>query len=245
MNKRNWPLAVVIGAMLLASWTGCHKPAGSESDGDKSGKHPSMRETYIKGLAEQKQKQKEEPADTAEVPPVKPVKPVAPPEPPQALTMPEVKLDKQLLDTCVVKVGDTMPDAELPDLQGKRASLHTLAGKKATVLLFWTSSDDYAKQALGDLDEFAKPFAGKEINIVGIDVKDSSDAAHKAVTEAGAKYVNLLDADGSYFAKVAKTKMPRVYLLAPSGKILWFDVEFSPASQRDLERGIKVVLGEK
>jgi hypothetical protein len=36
-----------------------------------------------------------------------------------------------------------------------------------------------------------------------------------------------------------------VYLLDPAGKVLWFDIEYSTGSRRDLERAIRFVLGEK
>jgi hypothetical protein len=83
------------------------------------------------------------------------------------------------------------------------------------------------------------------VRVIGISVKDPANAARKAVEEAGAKYVNLLDPEGDYYAKVATDRIPRVYLLDPAGKVLWFDIEYSPSTQRDLERAIRFVLGEK
>ena len=36
-------------------------------------------------------------------------------------------------------------------------------------------------------------------------------------------FPNLLDADGKAFAQVGSEKLPRTFVLDPSGKILWFD----------------------
>jgi peroxiredoxin len=104
----------------------------------------------------------------------------------------------------------------------------------------------YATQALEYLQlDVPKPFGEKGVAVVGISVKDSPEAARKAVEQAGVKYVNLLDPQGTYFAKVATEKIPRVYLLDASGKVLWLDIEYSTSTRRDLERAIKIVLGEK
>jgi peroxiredoxin len=169
----------------------------------------------------------------------------APPEPPPAPKMPEVKLPEQLLKTCLVKEGVSMPEAELADLEGKRIAIPSLLGKKLTVVLFWNSDNLYSTQALEYLQsDVAKPFGDQGLRVVGIDVKDPPESARKAVEVAGAKFVNLLDPDGAYFAKVATEKIPRVYLLDAAGKILWFDIEYSTSTGRDLERAIRFALGK-
>jgi len=113
-------------------------------------------------------------------------------------------------------------------------------------VLFWNGENPYATQAVESMEfDVKETFGEKGVGIVGINDKDSAEAASKAVNKAGAKYANLLDPGGAYFAKVATDKkVPRVYLLDGSGKILWFDVEYSTTTQKDLERAIKFVLGE-
>ena len=156
-------------------------------------------------------------------------------------------MPEDLLKTCLVKVGDRMPDAELADLKNKRIPLQSLLGKKLSVVLFWNSENPYATQAVEYAGlEVAEPFGKKGVAVVGIAVKDKPEAARKAAADAGAKYVNLLDPDGRYFGKVAtEEKVPRVYLLDAGGKILWLDIEYSASTRRDLTRAIKFVLGEK
>ena len=46
-------------------------------------------------------------------------------------TIPKVALSNELRATCLVKVGDTMPEAELPDLDGKMHALDSLYGQEA------------------------------------------------------------------------------------------------------------------
>ena len=234
MRRRIGELGIVMGLIALLHLAGCGKPAGkTESRGGKTPPRKSMAEEYRAGMAEQRAEAEAEARRAAA-------------EKPPAPKMPEVKLPEQLQKTCLVKVGDAMPEAELSGLEGKRVSLRSLFGEKLTVVLFWNSDNLYSTQALAYLQgDVVKPFAGKGVRVVGIDVKDSPDEARKAVQEAGAKFVNLADPQGAYFAKVATERIPRVYLLDPSGKILWFDIEYSTSTRRDLERAIKFALGEK
>jgi hypothetical protein len=90
-----------------------------------------------------------------------------------------------------------------------------------------------------------EPFGDKGVGIITIAVKEKPDSARKAVEEAEAKSVNLVDADGAYYAKVATGNLPRVYLLDPAGKVLWFDIEYSGVTRASLQQAIEAVLGQK
>ncbi len=234
MRTRIRQLGFVLGLAVLATCTACRKePGPGGSHGVKGNTGTSMREQYLKGLERERQEESERQKK-------------APPEPPPAPKFPDVNLPAELAKTCLVKVGDSMPEAELTSVEGKRVALRSTFGKKFTIVLFWQSENLYATQALEYLElDVAKPFAEKGVRVVGISVKDSPEAARKAIEEAGAKYVNLLDPKGVYFAKVATEKIPRVYLLDAAGKILWLDTEYSSSTQRDLERAIKYKLDEK
>jgi peroxiredoxin len=222
---------LVIGFVVLATCLACRKDSGPDgSHGGKDGK--SMRAQYEAGMAQKKQEEKQ--------------RPKRPPEPPPAPKFPVVKMPASLEGTCLVKVGGSIPEAELANLEGKKVALRSLFGKKLTVLLFWQSENLYATQALELLElDVAKPFAEKGVRVVGISVKDSPEAARKAVAEPGVKYPNLVDPKGEFFAKVATEKIPRVYLLDSAGKVLWLDIEYSSSTRRDLEQAIKLTLGEK
>jgi len=239
MRNRTGAGLLVLAALWAAATVGCQKESGVER-----AKRPKPRVTVIT------------PKDN--VPDVEPNGPkglaggpVKPPEPPPPAKMPEVVMPAELLATCLVKVGDTMPDGELPDLKGKQHKLGALGGEKLTVELFWTSENLYATKALEDLQpDVAEPYARKGVLVIGINVGETPEAARKAVQDASVKYANLVDADGSYFAKVAdaakvaKEKLLRIYLLDAEGKVLWFDTEYSDSTHRQLVTGIKAVLGK-
>lgn len=209
---------------------GCSKPEPPQELPEPLAKPPEL-------TAHDAQAPQAEPAELPAEPPA--AKPAAPPK------MPEVVMTEALAATCKVKVGDSMPDGELPDLEGKKHPLKGLYGSKLTVVLFWNAENAYALQELQDLQlDVAEPYADKGVKVVAIDQKDPADAVKKKVEKAGAKFTQLLDSDGAYFAKVATEKLPRTYLLDGQGKILWFDLEYSSATRRNLLQAVQVASGK-
>ncbi len=168
-----------------------------------------------------------------------------PAKPPAPKKIPEVSMTDSQAATCKVKVGDSMPTADLPNLDDKKQSLKELFGSKLTVVLFWNAEDRYAMQQLQDLQmDVFEPFSDKGVQVVAIAEKGPVDVVRKKVEEAGAKFPQLLDNDGAFFNKVATERLPRVYLLDSQGKILWFDLEYSLATRRNLLQAIEVASKE-
>ncbi len=174
--------------------------------------------------------------------------PVEPP-PKRVLTVPEVELRAQDRDTCVVFVDDTMPEAELPDPQGNVRPLADLCGEKLTVICFWTNGEPpggplWAEEMLNALQiDYAQAYAEKGLKVVSINQGDTAEIVSQRAREAGATFPTLLDPDGTFFAKVATEKLPRIYLLDAAGKILWLDIEFSQQTQQQLHTAIRASLG--
>jgi len=166
-------------------------------------------------------------------------------KPPPKPTIPVVGLSAELLATCVVKVGDRMPDGELLDLDGKPHPIASLRGKKLTVLFFWTIDNPYSVGEVEDLsDDVAKAYAGRGLKVVGIHHGGTPDAVRRKVKELEVDFPVLMDPKNEYFGKVAKEKLLRTYLLDAAGKILWFDVEYSRSTRRELLQAIDVALGK-
>jgi peroxiredoxin len=157
--------------------------------------------------------------------------------------MPKVLLTEAEQTSSLVNVGDAMPAIELPDLQGVKTPLSSLFGKKLTIVVFWNSRNPYAVEELGDLGPMiASRFGSFGVNIVGINERDPEAAARNAIATSGAKFPNLLDTDGKAFEKLATGELPRTYLLDAGGKILWFDLEYSRSTRRDLKHAIQYAL---
>jgi cytochrome c biogenesis protein CcmG, thiol:disulfide interchange protein DsbE len=204
------------------------------------------------------EKSKVQPPDSAGVEPAAKPAPTAPTKtktakkslPPPA-TISKVSLTDKLRATCLVKVGDELPEVELAGLDGNKASLKSLHGDALTVVFFWNiGTTTFARQsvieALGDMQkDVLEPFTAKDLKVVGINVGNKPEDVKKALETSGASYPNLLDPQGNFFRSVAMEKLPRVYLLDGSGKILWFDIDYARATRRELLTGIKAVLEGK
>jgi peroxiredoxin len=164
---------------------------------------------------------------------------------PAELIMPKVQLTERHAETCLAKVGDVMPDLRLPDLKGQEQSLSKLLGSKLTVVLFWRSGHPYDVEELADLGpDVSVPYAAQGVRVVAINEEDPPDRVREIVQRVGADFPVLLDSEGKGLAQVASQKLPRTYLLDPSGKIVWFDIEYSRSTRRDLMRAIRFTLSE-
>jgi peroxiredoxin len=161
------------------------------------------------------------------------------------LSMPKVVLSDQHAAMCKVKVGDPFPNLELPDTGGQQRSLTELYGPKLTLVVFWDGTQPTALEEISDLNRYHLPrFGGKGLAVVAVNCGDGATRAAELAKNAGASYPILVDADRQALAQVASDKLPRSYLLDPSGKVIWFDLEYSPTTRRDLAVAIRHTLGE-
>ncbi len=161
--------------------------------------------------------------------------------------MPHVLLSKGDEAACKVKVGDAMPAIELPKLgETNKTKLADLLGKKATVVVFWKGNRRMSQQQLADIGkDVVEPFGKQGVAVVGVTVDESEKDAAATFKKTGATFTNLHDADGKAFAQIGSGRFPRTYLLDPSGKIVWFDIEYSLATRRELHQALRVVAGDK
>jgi peroxiredoxin len=158
--------------------------------------------------------------------------------------IPSVALSKRHEALCRVKVGDSMPEIALPRAGegGDRVSLPELAGEKATVVVFWTSDRRMAREQLADIGpDVIEQFGERGVAVVGIAVNESEQSAEEALQQARARFANLLDREGEAFAAVGSERLPRTYLVDSRGKILWFDIEYSLSTRRELRRALRAV----
>jgi peroxiredoxin len=163
--------------------------------------------------------------------------------PTASLKMPKVLLTEEHAATCRLKVGDAFPALKLPDPAGQPQTVADLHGEKLTLVVFWNGLEPTAREELADLARYhQRRFGDEGLAIVAINSGDPPQLAGELAAEAGAKYHVLCDADGAAFQQVATGKIPRSYLLDPAGTILWFDLEYSATTRRDLAQAIRFAL---
>ena len=241
MQKRCQSWIVPLAACLVAGWLGCKDGVAVNDSKGPGG------ERATGGAKPPAPKDHPTPANASTTGSTQPQKP------PPPLTIPPVELGDTLLATCLVGVGQMMPDAKLKDLNGNTYDLRRLYGEKLTVVFFWSGHSPSTLQGLTDLGmDVAKPYAQKGVRVVAVNVRDTENDVRQSIDFAKATVPVLLDPAGAFFSKVATEKVPRTYLLQNTqdaqrnlkGKILWFDVEYSRSTRRNLKQAIQVALGE-
>jgi peroxiredoxin len=135
-----------------------------------------------------------------------------------------------------------MPEISLPQIGGGTAQLAELMGKTATVVVFWKGDRRMALEELADLGpDVVEPFGKDGVAVAGIAVNESAESAQEALAKAEAKFTNLVDADGKAFSQVGSERLPRTYVLDANGKIVWFDIEYSLTTRRELGQTLRAI----
>jgi peroxiredoxin len=167
------------------------------------------------------------------------------PDPPEYVFEPQVLMSQQDMDTCLIKTGDPFPDAQLSDREGQEHSLKELLGEKLTVIVFWSNANRLGREQIQRLDaEIVVPFEKSGLNVVAINISDSAEQISEAFpADRKVGFTILLDLDATLFSKVATQRHPRTYLLDAKGNILWYDIEYSRSTVRELVNAIHVNLG--
>jgi peroxiredoxin len=162
-----------------------------------------------------------------------------------AAQVPKVELSKAEQALCKLKVGDTMPKFELPKIGGGNAALGDLLGEKATVVVFWKGDRRMAREQLADMGpDVVEPFSDKGVAVIGVAVDESASNAQATLQKAKAEFANVLDAGGKAFAQIGSQRLPRTLVLDASGKIVWFDIEYSLMTRRELKQTLQALGGD-
>ncbi len=159
-------------------------------------------------------------------------------------TVPAVHLSEQHESASLLKQGDLLPNMQLSDPDGKSHSLHSLLGDRVTVVCFWSGESPAAVQQLQDTGpEIVDPFKGQGLEVISINYGQSADEIRKVTAETEFSEKVLMDPQGTALAQVATRYLPRTYLVDAAGKIVWFDMEYSPSTRRHLLQAIECSVG--
>ncbi len=150
---------------------------------------------------------------------------------------PAVQLSDDHQQMSTVKVGDAWPALALKTTAGAEAKWAEQQGAKATVVGVTTAGGWMSKGLRKDLAaDIATPLADEGVKAVAITVGPPAGATEGLTT--------LSDTDGSAFAKLGTGRLPRVYVLDAAGKIVWFDLEYTNSSRRELKATLDELLAK-
>jgi len=155
---------------------------------------------------------------------------------------------------CFTGFGQASRMTQFKDKSQKQGADSTTVGlftypvlQAADVLLYGTNLvpvGEDQRQHLELARDIAGPLAERGGRIVAVNVGDTAEKAAEAAKDAKDRILILLDPEKAYFGKLATERVPRVYVLDKEGRVLWFDLEYSRSTRRDLEQTIDVALVE-
>lgn len=162
------------------------------------------------------------------------------------LAMPKVSMTEAHAALCKVKVGEAFPEFELSDLDGNPLKTSELRGERMTLVVFWNGRKPTALEQLGDLArDFAPRFAARGVKIVAINSGDDPQLAAELAKKAGGDFTVLCDPEGKAVESLAAARVPSTYLVDATGRVAWFDIEYSRSTRRDLAHAIRFLLTQK
>jgi cytochrome c biogenesis protein CcmG/thiol:disulfide interchange protein DsbE len=120
----------------------------------------------------------------------------------------------------------------------------SLADYKGKVVLVnvWASWCEPCRDELPLIEKAHKTLAARGGTVLGIDVKENSGAALKAIDEFGLSFPNLRDRDGSFVRKWGQTGYPENYVIDRQGRVA--AVRRFPVTQKWLDETLPPLLDE-
>jgi cytochrome c biogenesis protein CcmG, thiol:disulfide interchange protein DsbE len=139
--------------------------------------------------------------------------------------------------------ADLPSDDVLPKLGG--GGTGSLADYKGKVVLVnvWASWCEPCRDELPLIEKAHKTLSSRGGTVLGIDVKENSGAALKAVDEFGLTFPNLRDRDGSFVRKWGQTGYPENFVIDREGRVA--AVRRFPVTQKWLDETLPPLLDEK
>ncbi len=169
--------------------------------------------------------------------------PAAPPA--DQIVKPSVHMSEGHRNSCLVFVGDALPDATLPDASGSPQQIHQQLGDKLTVVIFWNEKNPFSRDQFQQLSSEVVPFQSLGVQPIAIHVGPAPEDYVTKCEPYADDVCCLLDADGAYFAQVSKGPVPRTYVLDAQGKVIWLDIEYSRSTRYDLRNALHYSLRDQ
>jgi len=159
--------------------------------------------------------------------------------------MPNVTLSEQHSKLCPIKVGQDFPNLTLADQAGKPQELSKLRGRYTLVVL-WSASVPAAVEELGDLEAYAyQPYKNVGLKVVAVHTPaGKTKQPNDVLAKLKPTFTTLNDTTGELWDKLGKGSLPRTFLLDDQGKVLWFDIEYSRETRRQLQQAMQAVFRE-
>jgi len=143
-------------------------------------------------------------------------------------------------------VGERVPEYRAVSLKGSRTSLEALRGQPV-LLNVWSVWCAPCRAEIPSLEGLYRTYRTARLEIVGVNVDPRGDAATIAafVRAAGMTYPVWRDPEEKISAFFPGASMPRSYLIASDGTLLWERVGVIQGDEPGLRRAVQDALGRR
>lgn len=142
----------------------------------------------------------------------------------------------------LARVGEPAPAFVLADLDGNLLSLGDLRGRPV-IVNFWASSCAPCVEEFPLLTSAAAMHRGSGLAVVGIVVRDSSEAAREFMARMGATWPSAMDPGDAVARQYGIIGPPDSFFIGRDGIVV--SRQIGPLSAADLERRLAGILGEE
>ncbi len=118
-----------------------------------------------------------------------------------------------------VNVGQEAPGFTLKNLAGKSVSLKDFRGEKVVVLDFWASWCAPCLRAIPELNRIRKDYDEKDVQVLGVNVRERPAAVLSVKKKYMVKYPILLDLNGSVAKEYRVRGIPNLILVDKDGVV--------------------------
>ena len=120
-----------------------------------------------------------------------------------------------------LEIGQSAPAFEITKTDGTKASLELLRGKP-TVLVFWSLYCSKCKKETPQLNQLAKEFAPRGVEVIGINTGESDEEIKKGVETFGIEYAVAPDKDKKVMQTFRAGGTPTIVFLDKEGKVQFY-----------------------
>ena len=121
------------------------------------------------------------------------------------------------LDLVVYRAGTKPPHFAAPTLDSQPLSTTGLRGK-VVIVNFWASWCHECRPEMPALERLHRDYAARGLAIVGINVRENSDAMRRYAREVGLSFPLVLDPDGKINALYGVIGLPTTFVIGRDGR---------------------------
>ena len=116
-----------------------------------------------------------------------------------------------------IDVGNKAPNFSLKDLKGNSVNLKDFRGEKIVVLDFWRSDCPPCRKAIPELNRLQKDYAKKDVQVLGINIRESVSKVISVKTQYTVEYPILLDVKADVARNYRVRGIPNLIVIDTDG----------------------------